>query len=226
MTGTFEYQSTQAEELDRSLSSMIKFNGGGFKSTKQRDFILKCVASIGDPENMMDHFGITMGEGEVAIMIDGYIRHAEYGSRGTVPILHFYVLDRSGITAKYRIHYQGNLRDGCRPNPKKTEVKWRRASDFVSTLVEEAPKEVNPGRFLGSIKEKIEVTVTVKKTIVLTGDYGYSLMHIMEDEEGNAIIWTTTARELHEGEKVTLRGTVKDHKEYKGVKQTVLTRCR
>jgi hypothetical protein len=57
------------------------------------------------------------------------------------------------------------------------------------------------------------------------GVYGRSTMHIMEDDEGNQLKWTTAAKTLVEGNVYHLRGTVKSHDVYKNAKQTVLTRC-
>ena len=62
-------------------------------------------------------------------------------------------------------------------------------------------------------------------------------IHTFKDEAGNKIVWKTTSTISYwdedgnlayyeEGEKVRLRGTVKEHSEYKDEKQTVLTRCR
>lgn len=79
--------------------------------------------------------------------------------------------------------------------------------------------------FIGNIKDRIEVIVTIKRAIEVYGTYGSSIMHLMEDENKNVFIWTTAAKALTVDEVYHLRGTVKDHKEYKGVKQTILTRC-
>lgn len=58
----------------------------------------------------------------------------------------------------------------------------------------------------------------------------------MKDESGNIFTWTASSpmgleinnafHSVKKGDTVILDGTVKDHKEYKGDKQTVLTRCK
>lgn len=65
--------------------------------------------------------------------------------------------------------------------------------------------------------------------------------HIFKDEAGNIFTWKTSNgvftteirpngnpyyRVAEAGEKVTLKGTIKEHTEYKEEKQTVLTRCK
>ena len=80
--------------------------------------------------------------------------------------------------------------------------------------------------YVGEIGDRLELTVTVNKAITFDGYYGTSIMHIMEDGDGNVYVWTTSSKSFPEGKVVTIRGTVKDHREYRGVKQTILTRCK
>jgi hypothetical protein len=51
-------------------------------------------------------------------------------------------------------------------------------------------------------------------------------IHIMEDDDGNVYVWRTLAEKMAEGRTYKVRGTVKEHGEYNGTKQTVLTRCK
>ena len=49
------------------------------------------------------------------------------------------------------------------------------------------------------------------------------------DENGNTIVWKTSkclCDELQQESYYTIKGTVKEQSEYKGDKQTVLTRCK
>lgn len=82
------------------------------------------------------------------------------------------------------------------------------------------------GEFIGEIGERIEVYLTVAKAIHLDEDYGGGkIMHIFLDDLNNTYIWTTAAKSLSEGQTYKIRGTVKSHGIYKGVRQTILTRC-
>lgn len=51
-----------------------------------------------------------------------------------------------------------------------------------------------------------------------------SYMYLMHDAAGNIYKWSTSCY-YGEGEDVHFKATVKEHAEYKGIKQTVLTRC-
>ena len=55
--------------------------------------------------------------------------------------------------------------------------------------------------------------------------YGTTFLYRFVDDAGNVFVWKASgAYNVFDG--VTIKGTVKDHSEYQGVKQTVLTRCK
>lgn len=84
----------------------------------------------------------------------------------------------------------------------------------------------SPSEYQGSVGDRLELEVLVKKAIELNdGYYGPSTMHIMVDADENEYVWTTSARKLTEGENYRLRGSVKSHSVYHKTKQTILTRC-
>lgn len=58
-------------------------------------------------------------------------------------------------------------------------------------------------------------------------DYGYgpSFINKFRDERGNVLVWKT-GYQFDKGWEGSLKGTVKEHNEFRGEKQTVLTRCR
>jgi hypothetical protein len=95
----------------------------------------------------------------------------------------------------------------------------------VSEVVDSLIYEPDISEYQGNIGDRISVILTVEKAIALDGYYGPSTMHVMRDYDGNCYVWTTSARSWEEGTEHSITGTVKDHKFYKGIKQTVLTRC-
>lgn len=96
----------------------------------------------------------------------------------------------------------------------------------VRSYIESLMYEPSNSEYVGEIGDRIEETLTVTKAVTLESYYGTSIMHIMENAVGNVFVWITKAKSYPEGKVVTLRGTIKDHKEYKGTKQTILTRCK
>ncbi len=96
----------------------------------------------------------------------------------------------------------------------------------AKAAVEKIVYKPSTSQFVGTVGERDEYELTVKRAVGLTNRFGYTTMHIMEDEEGNIFVWTTAATALNEGTKYLVRGTVKDHSVYKGTNQTILTRCK
>lgn len=100
-------------------------------------------------------------------------------------------------------------------------------------LVEEAEAKANPSEHVGNIGDKVEFSGTyVKHAWYERPKYmGYGTetvwIHTISDEHGNIFVWKTKNAlcGFKDGDKVSVRGTVKEHTEYKGIKQTVLQRC-
>lgn len=77
----------------------------------------------------------------------------------------------------------------------------------------------------GEIGQRITLSdVECKLITSWDGMFGYTYVYKLTDQQGNIYTWKTGSW-LEEGF-VSLVGTIKDHTEYKGVKQTELTRCR
>lgn len=81
--------------------------------------------------------------------------------------------------------------------------------------------------YVGEVGQKIEWTLTVEKVISFEGFYGLQFVYLMRDADGNRIT-TKTNRDglMEQGSTVTVKGTIKAHEEYKGEKQTILTRVK
>lgn len=85
---------------------------------------------------------------------------------------------------------------------------------------------------VGEIGERLDFVGTVDFVHTYNSNYRYAyndhgerMVIKVKDDAGNLFVWFTGHRSLEKGEKIAIRGTVKDHSEYKGVKQTNLTRC-
>lgn len=81
-------------------------------------------------------------------------------------------------------------------------------------------------KHVGNIKDRITVDVASSQ-LVSSWDtqFGWSGMYKFIDTEGNVFIWITSCC-IDVEKKMKLTGTVKEHSEFRGVKQTVLTRCK
>ena len=91
-------------------------------------------------------------------------------------------------------------------------------------------------QFVGTVGEKITAIGCFDHTAWFEVDsfrgYGKETMyiHTFKDPDGNVLIWKTSNGlgnlDLHYGEPVEIKGTVKEHTVYDDQKQTVLTRCK
>ena len=93
---------------------------------------------------------------------------------------------------------------------------------YIQTIIYGESKS----EYQGSPNEWLEHEVVIKKNITLDSHYGESHMHIMEDADGNVYVWTTASKNLEEGKTFTIKMKVKEHKEYQGVKQTIVYYCK
>lgn len=85
--------------------------------------------------------------------------------------------------------------------------------------------------YVGNIGDKIEVKARFTKCHSYDSTFNYhtvtTFINIFTDEAGNVYVWKSTAYfEAGIDDVVLLKGTVKDHSEHNGIKQTILTRCK
>lgn len=83
--------------------------------------------------------------------------------------------------------------------------------------------------FVGQVKERIKgLELILEKVIFLGyGSFGANYLHLMKDEAGNVFSWITGNKmDVDEGSNIKIDASVKEHKVYNGVKQTVLTRAK
>jgi len=92
---------------------------------------------------------------------------------------------------------------------------------FIESL---KPKTIS--KYVGTLKKREVFTLTLKKHLCFDSMYGTTHKLIFNDPEGNVLLWSTnSSHSLEEGKSYLIKGTVKDHTEYKEIKQTILTRC-
>lgn len=100
--------------------------------------------------------------------------------------------------------------------------------DYMKSLREQyiadhAPKT----EYFGNVGDKLELEVKLVHRGAFTTNWGTTLVYTFTDSKDHQFVWKTgTSWDVSEGTKITLRGTVKAHSEYRGVRQTELTRCR
>ena len=101
--------------------------------------------------------------------------------------------------------------------------------DNAKEIADAAKATLEPeshSEYVGEVKERLrdlDVTLTAARTF--EGFYGTSFVYTFMYGE-NVLVWmTSSCKDIEVGDHCVLTGTVKSHDEYKGVKQTKLSRC-
>lgn len=101
-------------------------------------------------------------------------------------------------------------------------------NDNAQQIIEDKLKSSNPpslSEWIGQPKDKIEIPVTVKSVIGYNSKFGYSKIYSFIYNNYDIITWFTSSNpNISIGDNVIMSATIKEHNEYKGEKQTVITR--
>lgn len=104
------------------------------------------------------------------------------------------------------------------------EAKWR--------AEQEERERVRRGHYFGEIGQKIEIEVTYTGCSSYETIYGWTTVYRFDTDDGAHLVWKTSSTlggsdfYIVEDDRITIRATIKDHKEYKGIEQTELTRVK
>ena len=101
---------------------------------------------------------------------------------------------------------------------------YRRAKDLDAEGRKREPK--SESHHVGTLKKRAEFTVTCGRIFENEGHYGVTGIHRMTDPEGNDLVWfaSGSTKWLEEGETYLVKATPKKHDEFRGRKQTVVSR--
>lgn len=81
--------------------------------------------------------------------------------------------------------------------------------------------------YIGEVGDRVEFTPVSAECMYSNETiYGWSWLYKFVDDKGNVYMWWSSSGIDQDKEITSVKGTVKSHEEYKGVKQTFLTRCR
>ena len=98
---------------------------------------------------------------------------------------------------------------------------------YLREQEEKARAEQAGSDWIGTPGQKLEVEATYQGGPVFETQWGTMYIHRFVDDDGNVIIWKTGKRlDLAEGDMAVITGKVKAHDTYRGIRQTVLTRCK
>ena len=99
----------------------------------------------------------------------------------------------------------------------------------IRGLVQDGLRNIARGKanaasaYVGAIGDRIQIEATVKFCMGFDGFYGTTYINTMVDAAGNIFVYKGK-RLASKGDTICLKATIKDHSDYKGAKQTVLSR--
>lgn len=113
----------------------------------------------------------------------------------------------------------------------------------IATYNREMEREINRrkrfaedtnSQYVGEIGQRTKLTATLVYTTSLESQFGVTQLYKFKDENGNVLVWfssnvywnTITGRDIELGDTVILDAGIKAHEEYKGIKQTTITRAK
>lgn len=114
------------------------------------------------------------------------------------------------------------------------EVNYGEVVDATKAKIKEAnnsEKNITSQHF-GNVGDKLDITAKYTRSSSWETHFGYRTQtqycHTFTDGEGHIFIWKTTSPiyDIDIDTEVELKGTIKAHDEYKGIKQTSLQRCK
>ena len=205
---SFGFDGENSADAYRSLKGLVNTNNGVWKSRKQREFLLNGGRS---PLKSLtcEHSVEALPQGTRRVRINAHVRK---GYRGFVPVLWDFLVDEIGVARISRVRVDG------------PEVEWTRPETVDASHLEESQEEkdarvaqeratlktVFRSQHQGKVGDRIEASVTVKRSIRCDGEYGPYYLNILEDGRGN--VYMVNGRKLGEdGEQLGIRGTVKAH---------------
>jgi hypothetical protein len=99
---------------------------------------------------------------------------------------------------------------------------------YAKQLAERANTETKQPEsdFIGSVTDRLTLTLNIIDVKAVDSMWGISNLHVCADENGNRVTFFSAKTLGERNETKTFVGTVKEHRTFLNVKQTVLTRVK
>ncbi len=238
----FSYVSTWDADMAKSLGFLVKSNQGMFKSEAQSRFILRQALNTEDAKATVAKFmGVPVEDGQSTILISASTRWANYGSRSIRRCEWVYVLDTFGVVAQYKlkfIYHNGGRSSSV--DDTKTELVFRRADNFVPipwSHREDTKEKGSESKHIADVGDKVKLIGTVvnvhtfDKQRIAHWDSSYGFKTTIKVGDDIVLYWGMPNIQRENGQSNVVTGdvleftaTIKAHGEFKGQKQTTISR--
>ena len=186
----------------------------GENQTKVRVYDYMMGKSKERPVNFSELYDAAQPEAETII---NYYRDLEIeGNNDYLQNLKAYAI--SGVATTRDFGYIVSMVPSYRRDIERAELNRKR---------EEARKaQADASEYYGEIGQRVELSFDKAELVTsYSTAYGTNCIYKFIDAEGRVFIWST-GNGIHTDLAIKLKGTIKAHNEYRGIKQTELTRCK
>ena len=191
----------------------------------KKSFAEQIIDSMVDENGHCGERGLSPKQFEVLVE---YLNEGETHNVGGAYNRTFTSTDFTGVIGRYNV----KLNEYYHFNPRYTVVE-------ISTWCEEVPDTSN-STWQHNVNDRVEIDLMLINVSNFETYYGNKYVYTFSDQSNNVYVWFTSKAYLmhrcledssrdqfaHAGDVVRVKATVKDHTEFHGTKQTVLTRCR
>jgi hypothetical protein len=124
--------------------------------------------------------------------------------------------------------YLSNVHVACKQGYVDTKTKGIVASAVSAYRRDTAEvTESATSAHVGKVGDRLILNVVVTRVTESNGYYGITTIVSMRDDTGNEFVWFASGEKTYKvGDKLQGKGAVKAHGEFRGIKQTTLTRCK
>ena len=111
-------------------------------------------------------------------------------------------------------------------------------SVYIRNIEREEQKKANQAKwdkmaqesdYVAAVGAKVDMALVLSNVYAYDGIFGTTYIHSFMDSNNRVLVWKTS-KDLSDvapvGSTFNIKGTVKEHSDYRNVKQTVLTRCK
>lgn len=220
------------EDTFKNLVGLTRYNNGAWKSHKQRKFMLEHRLLAVDPcfprnQDNASMFGVELPDGASGLILEGNVRWANYGHKSFRRVGWFFVIDKIGIAAQYKLHYTYDDKAGfSQVNSEKTELLFKRDESVVGPE-EVIPEPATELQWIGEVGQRIEMHLFQKySNIIGQNSYGNVWFTVWEDEQKNKLFYFNKLDDGDDANGIDCKFTVKEHTTDKktGQKVTIIGR--
>lgn len=118
-----------------------------------------------------------------------------------------------------------------RAEQERREAEAKAQEEAERIMLEEIERKAR-GHFFGTVGDKVEIEVTYTGHFFFDSIYGGGVIYKFDTDDGAHLVWMTSGSlggndaVVDDGERITIRATIKEHKERNGVEQTMLARVK